>query len=303
MFEGPGSDRGALDELFRLTNAYRRSGPYLRLLQAIGRFVEYSPYNAALIHIQNPKASRVATVDKWRKAFRRRPMSWARPLVILRPFGPVMFVYDAADTEPISPFTDDLGEWGKSFRVATEKSPREVRALLKTLRTNCAHEGVGVVDGEDMSFLQGGYIRPIANGERALLPQALRSAAYLTALNADLRPESQIAILAHELGHLFCGHLPKAEPALWWEERRRPTGEPFDIRTVEFEAESVAYLVCHRLGIEKASEHYLAHYANDEHAELPPFSVDAVIAAAAYVETMRKDTFSPKRRKKPATST
>jgi hypothetical protein len=49
LFDVNGShpDRGALDELFTLAGSYLRSGPYLRLLDAIGRFTEYSAYNAA----------------------------------------------------------------------------------------------------------------------------------------------------------------------------------------------------------------------------------------------------------------
>ena len=300
LFDGPGSDRGALDELFRLTGAYRTSGPYLRLLDAIGRFVDYSAYNAALVLVQNPKASRVATVDKWKKEFGRRPTDWARPLVMLRPFGPVMFVYDAAETQPIGRDFDPLEEWGRWSQVQTDLNPAAVQALFETLRTSSFGEGVGIVDDPDLNFLQGGSIRAVMGAERSRLPARLASVSYLVCLNADHRVERQVATLAHELGHLFCGHLPKAEPDLWWTERRATTGGPLDLKTREFEAESVAYLVCRRFGLKTASERYLAGYAGDEGIELPPFSFDAILDAVKYVETMGESSFEPRRKPKKA---
>jgi hypothetical protein len=66
------------------------------------------------------------------------------------------------------------------------------------------------------------------------------------------------------LGHIHCGHLGSGEDH-WWPDRRglNRTG-------VEFEAESVSYIVCRRLGLETTSAQYLAGYVK-ENVELPLF--------------------------------
>ena len=57
---GEASDRepicGALDELFENARQFNSSKAYLELMQFIGRFRFYSPFNAMLIHIQMPGA-------------------------------------------------------------------------------------------------------------------------------------------------------------------------------------------------------------------------------------------------------
>ena len=71
--------------------------------------------------------------------------------------------------------------------------------------------------------------------------------------------------LAHELAHLYCGHLGTPNDN-WWPDRR---GLSEAVR--EFEAESVAFLLCSRLGIENPSHEYLAEYIKG-HTRTPPIS-------------------------------
>jgi len=55
--------------------------------------------------------------------------------------------------------------------------------------------------------------------------------------------EEKFATIAHELGHLFCGHLGNPLMDLW------PDRSSCDLQVREFEAESVSWLVCERAGI------------------------------------------------------
>ena len=88
---------------------------------------------------------------------------------------------------------------------------------------------------------------------------------YELELNEDLSKESQYATVAHEMAHLYCGHLgtPNGQ---WWPDRRGLSHS-----AVEFEAESVAYMVCSRLGIDNPSDQYLAGYVS-ENNEVPLIS-------------------------------
>jgi hypothetical protein len=89
----------ALDQLFTLTMQYQSSATYQELLSFVGRFRFYSPYNAMLVHVQMPGATFVASASRWLTKYSRRIKTGARPIVILQPKGPVMFVFDVSDTE------------------------------------------------------------------------------------------------------------------------------------------------------------------------------------------------------------
>jgi hypothetical protein len=96
---GEASDRepicGALDELFENARQFNSSKAYLELMQFIGRFRFYSPFNAMLIHIQMPGARFVATARRWSRDFHRQikvptPLSERRQALDL--WGPISII-------------------------------------------------------------------------------------------------------------------------------------------------------------------------------------------------------------------
>jgi hypothetical protein len=56
----------------------------------------------------------------------------------------------------------------------------------------------------------------------------------------------------------------------------------------EFEAESICYLVCTRLGIQNPSDEYLAGFM-ENNAETPPISLECVMKAAGLIEQMGRE--------------
>jgi hypothetical protein len=104
---------------------------------------------------------------------------------------------------------------------------------------------------------------------------------YERIFNANPSREAQYATLAHELGHLYCGHLGTPNPK-WWPDR-----QGLRVAVREFEAESVCYLVCLRRGIKNPSAKYLHGYL-DANAELPSISLERVLVAAGLIEQMGK---------------
>jgi hypothetical protein len=77
----------------------------------------------------------------------------------------------------------------------------------------------------------------------------------------------------------------------WWPDRR---GLPNEI--CEFEAESVCYLVCSRLGIDNPSDEYLADFVR-QHTETPAISLDRVMATAGLIEQMGRELLKPRKEK------
>ena len=111
---------------------------------------------------------------------------------------------------------------------------------------------------------------------------------YDLLLNSQHSPAAQYATLVHELGHLYCGHL--GSPNLkWWPDRR---GLSHELR--EFEAESVCYLLCRRLGIDNPSAKYLSQYMGN-HKETPAISLECVIKSAGLIEQMGRERLKPRK--------
>src|SRR5688500_8452846 len=90
--------RKALDELFSVARQFRTGREFGELMRFIASFRSYSPFNAMLVHLQMPGARYVATAGRWQREYDRTIGPGARPLVILQPMGPVMFVFDVSDT-------------------------------------------------------------------------------------------------------------------------------------------------------------------------------------------------------------
>lgn len=280
----------ALDELFGLTHQYRASSAYWDLLQFIARFRSYSPYNAMLVRMQMPGAVFVASPTRWMNEYGRRVKPGARPLVILQPRGPVLFVFDVSDTEPAP---------GALPLPPEVEQPFEVRGgvvgpqLERTIE-NAKRDGIDVY-AQKAGSQSAGVIQVARSGAYLRFPRRLRPKPeyidvplrYELLLNSEHSREAKYATLVHELAHLYCGHLgtPDAE---WWPDRR---WVPDDI--AEFEAESVCYLVCRRLGIDTQSEKYLAGYTAG-HGDTPQISLECVMKAAGLIEQMGRERLKPR---------
>ena len=102
---------------------------------------------------------------------------------------------------------------------------------------------------------------------------------YRIHINRNHLPTVQFTTLAHELGHLFLGHLGP-DKALKVPERGQ-----MDHDQVELEAESVAFLVCARNGVTSKSETYLADYVK-EHTTIDHIDIYQIMRAAGQVENL-----------------
>ena len=91
----------------------------------------------------------------------------------------------------------------------------------------------------------------------------------------------QFTTLAHELGHLYLGHLG-LDRNLKIPERPRPNHSQREI-----EAESVAYIVCKRNGVEPKSQTYLSDFLN-RRATFEEISVYQIMRAAGQIEALLK---------------
>lgn len=288
------SQQEYFDELVQRTANYRSSAEYLETLRVVAALKDFSPFNAYLLRIQRPTLRFATSLEKWERRFERslrvdRP---TYPLVILKPFGPVDFVYDFEDTEG-RPLPLEVME---PYRASGYVSSQAWELVMR----NARRRGVLVDfkdDGSEAAASIGSFSvaddEPDKKATREKPP--VRFAVRLNGQSLHISREAQFTSLLHELGHLCCGHLG-ALPSDDWPQRHK-----LPLKAEEFEAESVAFIVCKRLGLECNSEEYLAGYV--ERGENVPreVSIHTVLKAAGLIEEWAsKLTFPRKPRREQA---
>lgn len=263
----------ALDEMFASSRHYRNSSEFIELMKFMGRFRKYSPFNCLLLYTQNPAISYVATSNQWSKQFRRFPKRDARPLVILAPKSPVAFVYDLKETEG-----DPIPE--RALRPYATEGKISENCFENTIHNSTVH-GIEVREIVLQHYHGGSAVRLSGAARRNFSDLNLNhSSEYLILLDKNDVLEDKYAVLVHELGHIFCGHLGHTSQD-WWSNR---IGH--DKVFVETEAESVSFLVCRRKGLISNSEKYLSGYLNKSNQEVPPVSLQTILKVTTYIEEM-----------------
>jgi len=278
----------SLDELFHNTCQYRSSQAYLKLINFVSQFRFYSPYNAMLLHIQMPGAQFVAPASRWLYQYGRFIKMGAHPLVILQPMGPVMFVFDVSDTEPgenakplpkavEKPFEGLSGKVGDDYERTIENAKRD--GIRITISKNGSQSAGSIrikkSDRAEKIKFSLGKDRKTGEGRIALLP--IR---YEMLINETMGKEARYATIVHELAHLYCGHIGTPNKK-WWPDRRGLS----DV-SCEFEAESVAHLVCVRLGLIIPTASYLSGYLQKNDGDIPPISLECVLKVSGLIEIM-----------------
>jgi len=174
----------ALDELFNQSAIYKDSFKYFELLEFINRFPKLSPFNAFLIHMQNSGVKVVLNSSKWRK-YNRTIKPYARPLVILVPFGPVDFVYDYSDTEG-----EDLPDYIlKPFITSGKFDPKIYYNTINNLQK------------EQIGFIESSILLDVAGFA------SHKNNRFTITVNHQYGIKERYTTLIHEIAHIFAGHL------------------------------------------------------------------------------------------------
>ena len=268
-----------IDELQFLVEEYRNTNDFKEMLEFIGRFKWLAPYNAMLVQMQLPGARLVLNGKTWAN-YNRRPKKNAKRLITLMNFGPIQCMFEYADTEHI-PGTIEIEEekilekWDKML-LNTSGNPQDDE--LHNLMYNLGQLGICVDTGFEAVNTYGGYLSHFTNGEVVFhISDSVKgktNSAFIISINSKANKASQFHTLCHELGHLFCRHL-------YYD---RSKERHLTIQQREFEAETVAWLVCKRHGIYNPSEAYLSTYASN--GNIPVCSTDIILKAVTKIESL-----------------
>lgn len=264
-------DKITIDELLRRSWRFRSSGEFTKFFNFIARFNHYSRYNTMLVYIQNQAVTFFGGGSFWKKKFKRTVKVDARPYLILAPNRPVMLVFDVFDTE---------GEESPEefMKKGLGRKPNEVFGTIESKTYQRAIEEAkrwGIkISFMPFDYFKGGHITNIFAG-------------YLEiCLKEDASDEENFSVLIHELAHLFLGHTGHKQ--IQYNGREKPTGllyRKMARTTEELEAETVSYLICHKLGLTTSSAEYIAGYIISE-KDLLSFSYEIVIKTADRIEKL-----------------
>ena len=220
------------------TDAVRASAEYRTYLDCMAKFWRYSLHNQLLIHIQRPRASRVAGFRTWNQ-LGRRVNAGEKAIKILAPFIKHVVKKDERTGEekefdltyfcPVSVFDVSQTDGQDLPKLDIDLTGNSHEWLITRLVEFCKKHQIEVefkelgVNGL-YGYSQGGKI----------------------AVAANQSPNMQVNTLIHEIAHEL---LHKGED-----------GQKFTKQEREIQAESVAYVVCQSLGLEAKSPLYLVSY-------------------------------------------
>lgn len=266
------SDKLTIDELFKHSRKYQNSSEFFRFFNFIARFNHYSRFNTMLVYLQDESVTFFGGANFWFKKFNRTIKEDARPYVILQPFSPVMLAYDVFKTEgkesPQEFLEKGLGT--KPFDVSGKINPQTLEDAILIATS------LGIkITFKPLSFFNAGYVTTIFKGSLEI------------ALKEGMSYEQNLAVLIHELGHLFLGHTGhlvlrqitkegKVKEIKLMQRKMTRTAE-------ELEAETISFLICKKLGLETRAAEYLAGYISSD-KDLEQFSHELVIKIADKIE-------------------
>ena len=269
--------RSNVDELQFLVEQCRNSDRFKQMLDFVGKFRYLAPYNAMLVEMQLPGAKLVLTGKRWRD-YGRKIKPNAQQLITLLPFGPIQCMFDISGTEPIEGVkAKDESELMEEWDACLKKVEGDIKPeALEQLINNLPSYGIYYDDSFLAANTYGGYLMPYKHAIKVQIGDELikTTSCFIISVNHKQSDTEKFHTICHELGHLLCRHLHYNERARRWLEKKEE----------EFEAETVAWIVCKRMGINNPSEQYLATYAKD--GQIPLCSIDLIMKAVTEIEEM-----------------
>jgi hypothetical protein len=251
----------SIDTLLKQSQQYRTSDEFNSMIEFMGRFRDYAPYNNMLVKVQNPSCGFYATAKDWYDRFGRELVEDARPMLILAPMHPVMLVYDLDQTEGeqlpefLLNFAKFDGDWKDSY--------------MERIIENADRNGIRI-NFKDLSSTRGGF----ATLDRSPGVHKMR-----IAIHDGLDKPSQFGVICHEVAHILLGHLG-SDRDNWWPSRTNLRRSVFEV-----EAEAVAKIVTERLGLTGSSEAYLSGHL--KYGKIPDgISLDMIAKVAGKIERM-----------------
>lgn len=231
-----------------------------RHLDVMSKFHQYSFQNQILISIQRPGATRVAGFKVW-KGLGRSVMKGEKGIAILAPR-----VINRRNKETGEPELDEHGKPKRAvvgFTSATvfDVSQTDGEPLPEVYQELSEDPPAGFVEDLEKAIVANGYQVVYEETGSAALGFTSPSSKRVV-IDPDLSPGTRATTLAHELGHIECGHLDRLE--------EYHTGHGGCRGEMEVQAESFSYVLAKmngmRTNLKPASEYVASWQQTDKDA-------------------------------------
>jgi antirestriction protein ArdC len=237
---------------------------WARMLETAARFHRYSANNVMLILCQRPYASRVAGYQTWR-SLGRQVRKGEHGIQILAPCKYKFEDEDGNEHMAIRGFTT-----ATVFDIS-QTDGDEIADVRPEMLSGEAP--IGLWAGLAKQVAEAGFM--LARGDCGGANGVTRYDSRTVTVRADVDDAQACKTLCHELGHIFLDH-------------------EHDIRSLgcrgrlEVEAESVAYIVSHAMGLASNtySLPYVAHWANGDAAVIRQTAERVVRVAGAILDAL-----------------
>ncbi len=223
----------------------------------------YSIFNCLLIYAQRPGAVMLATANYWNSNYNRYIKHEVSPIVIMKPFGPVEFIYD---------YNDTYGEkelFPKRITISHNVEIKDwwlfdIIEALKSKGINYSESNFGTRKAADICILSNPrkYSYISKKGKEI----TVNTDCCITT-NSQSDNKAKFTAIIHELAHLFCGHLPRGKytpKEITFPNRQK---ENLTINQKEHEAELTSAIVLKIIGVKSFNPfEYLKDY-QDQNGE------------------------------------
>lgn len=243
------------------------SEKYMEYLRVMSQFHNYSFSNTLLIAMQKPDATIVAGYGAWQKKFERNVMKGEKAIKIFAPAPRKVEVErDVLDPDTKRPVLDENGE-PKKETVTIQKPYFKVTSVFDVSQTYgkplpelaTVQDLTGTVEGYAMFFEALRRTSKVPMDFEAIEGDShgyYHQAEKRIAIAEGMSEVQNVKTAIHEIAHSRLHDVDMADAE---------NGVIVDRRTREVQAESVAYTVCQRYGIETSeySFGYIAGWSND----------------------------------------
>lgn len=252
---------------------YLRADRYKELLRNFSRFHSYSLNNSILIMLQKPEATMIAGYTKWRDDFHRQVLPGEKGIKIYQPVN-LKIKVEKEKIDPLTqqkvfgpdgqPLTETVEEKRTGFKIGYvfDVSQTEQISGKEVIDLEMVHELKAEVAGYQQlrdaaiaSSPVGVHFEDIAGGAKGYY--SLADDAIV--IQEGMSEAQTMKTLFHETAHSILHSTAQMEA------RKAEGKEPFSREDREVQAESVAYIVADRYGLDTSeySFPYVASWAGD----------------------------------------
>jgi len=264
---------------------------YREYLKSMSYFHEYSRRNIMLITLQKPNATRVASFKLWKDKFNRQVKKGEKAIWIYAPYSTKV----KSEKEKLDPETEAplISIDGRIVIEVTERTEVKFRPVPVF--------DASQTEGDPLPHLVEDITGNVANYEAFV--DALKAVSALPIYFEPLKPEQDgycrmgsnigiregmsevqtISVIIHEIVHERVHDKRKIVE----------NEEPKSKTVIEVEAESIAYVVCQRFGIETSANSfgYIAEWGSRDMSELKE-SLDTIRKEASSLITAIEEKFN-----------